>query len=204
MTSKLQTRSNIAAGTSSAQDGTKRIFREESLEDLSPEWCQKLLKDPAYEHCYHYTRLVGGPNGSTYNILMGKTLFTDHTFRAMKVLYKPANKDKGTNSELLTLISLGDEMCSHANVLHGGINTTIVDEVAGDLATREHQEPMMAVNFNVNLRKAVRTPGIVLVRAWIERPAEGRKIWVKCTIEQDGVTCIEGESLYLKLNRGNL
>ena len=90
-------------------------------------------------------------------------------------------------------------MCSHTGVLHGGINTTIVDEVAGRLAVMEASPPLMAVNFNVNLRKSVQAPGLILVKAWIERPAEGRKVWVKCRIEQDGVTCIEAEGLWVKL-----
>ena len=118
----------------------------------------------------------------------------------MKFLYKPGDKIRGTTGELLVLVSLGSEMCSHAGVLHGGINTTIIDEVGGGLAVRESSNNLMAVNFNVNLRKAVRAPGIVLARAWIDRRPEGRKFWVKCCIEQDGVRCIEAESLYLKVN----
>lgn len=32
---------------------------------------------------------------------------------------------------------------------------------------------------------------------------QGRKFWVKCVIEQDGVTCIDAECLYLKINVDN-
>jgi acyl-coenzyme A thioesterase PaaI-like protein len=91
-------------------------------------------------------------------------------------------------------------MCSHTGVLHGGINTTIVDEVAGRLAVMEASQSLMAVNLNVNLRKSVKAPGLVLVKAWIDRPPEGRKVWVKCRIEQGDVTCIEAEGLWLKVN----
>lgn len=184
---------------SATDDDSQRTPREESFEDFNLEWCQKQLNDQTYQQYNYGLRAVGGPkDGSTFTSLMSKTLFTDHTIRAMKLLYKPASQ--GTSPELLALISLGDGMCSHTNVLHGGINTTIIDEIGGRLAAMENQsESLMAVNFNVNLRKAVRTPGVVLVKAWFERPAEGRKIWAKCVIEQDGVVCIESESLYLKL-----
>ena len=175
--SKLDGKENEILQTSS-EHGEIRTTREESMEDFSPEWCQELLNDPTYKPVSHSTRVVGGPNGSSFNSLMGRTLFTDRTIRAMRVLHKPADKNKETGNELLALISLGDEMCSHANVLHGGINTTIIDEIGGafaGLAVEEYTTSLMAVNFNVNLRKAVRAPGIVLVRAWIERPPEGRK-----------------------------
>lgn len=179
-----------------------RTAREESVDDFSPEWCQKLLNDPLYQHSSPVTRAVGGSNGQSYNSLIGKTLFTDNTLRAMRFLYKPGDRTKGTSGELVALISIGSEMCSHTGVLHGGINTTIVDEVAGGLAVREASHNLMAVNFNINLRKSVKAPGLILGRAWIDRPPQGRKVWVKCVLEQDGVTCIDSESLFLKVNMG--
>ena len=164
--------------------------RQERRDDFSPEWCQRLLTDRSYEQINQSLRKSGGSTGPSHCTLMGKTLFTDKTIRAMKFLYKPpvdntdhtkapVGEDYEIGGEVLALISLGDEMCSHANVLHGGINTTIIDEV-GALALPEIVSNFMAVNFNVNLRKAVKTPGIILVRAWMDRPPEGRKTWVRC------------------------
>ena len=175
---------------------TNRKLREESIEDFSPDWCQKLLNDPLYEHVRPNTRITDGPKNS----LIGRTLFTDTTIRAIRFLYKAGHDAHGTSSELLALISIGGEMCSYAGVLHGGINATIIGEVGGALAMRETSTDVMALNFNINLRKAVRAPGLVLVRAWFERPVEGRKIRVKCRIEQDGVTCMEAENLYLMVD----
>lgn len=196
--SKRDEEQNATPSASPARGEERNTIREESLEDFSPEWCQNLLNDPSYEQVNHGTRIADG----SLNSLIGKTLFTDHTIRAIRVLCKPEDKSKGTSGELLALMSLGDEMCSYPNTLHGGINTTLLGEVGGALAGRQtsSSERITAVNFNVNLRKSVRAPGIVLVRAWMERPPEGRKIWVKCRTEQDGVTCIESENLYLKVN----
>lgn len=77
----------------------------------------------------------------------------------------------------------------------------LVDEIGGSLAFREVPDAhsLMAVNFNVNLRKSVRTPGLVLGRAWVERRPEGRKVWIKVQLEQNGQICIESEILYLKM-----
>ena len=207
--SKREVGENTTSMASSPPDEAARSDPEESTADFSLEWCQELLSDPSYQHTSSGSRRLGGTHGPSFSSLMGKTLFTSNTLRAIRSLYKPSAsaydgslhaEGKKFGGEVLALISLGDEMCSHATVLHGGINTTLIDEVGGDLASREIHDDLMAVNFNVNLRKAVRTPGVVLVRAWMERQPEGRKIWVKCRIEQDGVTCIESESLYLKVN----
>lgn len=67
--------------------------------------------------------------------------------------YWPSDAAESTNGELLALISLGDEMSSHANILHGGINTTIVDEVGGGLASRANPDSFMAFNFNATYAK---------------------------------------------------
>ena len=187
---------------------------EEMLEDFGPEWCQKLLNDPSYEQSRPRTRGDGLSAKDSRSSLMGRTLFTQQTLRAMRYLYKPASprespkgsttadKDDGRiGAELLALISLGDGMCSHANTLHGGIDTMLIDELGGDCAFREvpNAETLMAVNFNVNLRRCVRAPGLVLGRAWIERRPEGRKVFVKVRLEQEERSCIEAEILYLKM-----
>ena len=192
-------------GSSSlSQASIKENPRQESSEDFSPEWCQKLLNDPTYKQTGPSTRAHVGKvqtHGESYMSLMGRTLFTDDTIRAIKFLHKPGDKIKGTTGELLALVSLGGEMCSHAGVLHGGLCTTIFDEVAGGLAVRESEDNLMAANFNVNLRKPVQAPGLILVKAWIERPPEGRKTWVKGIIEQDGVKCFDGEGLWLNMSK---
>lgn len=174
-------------------------IRDETDDDFRADWCQQLLRHPAYRTVPLFTRKMSTPTESSpYNTLMGRTLFTDDTLRAVKFLYKPPGEN-GLDGELLALISVGGGMCSHSDTLHGGINTVLVDEIGGALANQLIPEPLMAVNLNVNLRKPVRTPGLILGRAWIDRRPEGRKVWVKIRLEQDGVTCIESENLYLKM-----
>lgn len=149
---------------------------------------QPFLHDPIYQPLPSYTRTAPSP-GSTFNTLMARTLHTPSTIRAIQYLYAPPSSIPTISSPstpkppvpghgtLLALISLGTEMCSHENVLHGGINTVLVDEVGGVLAMKEAPAgtSMMAVNFNVNLRRSVKveaTPTVVLGRAWLERAPE--------------------------------
>lgn len=160
--------------------------------DFSPKWCQTLLNDPSYTDGTPNDR-SRDPKGTTVNNLMSKTLFTPTTIRAIRYLYQPAaNTPQSSSSDiahdpkrisgsLIALISLGSELCSYPDTLHGGINTVLVDEIAGALALKEAPDGcmLMAVNFNVNLRKSVRTPGLAVGRAWRERGEEGRKWWVR-------------------------
>ena len=157
-------------------DAQPSELHEELLADFSLPWCQQLLNDPAYEHFEIGTRVSETVNGASYNTLMGKTLHTDSTTRAMQYLYKPKdpNDNRAIAGEVIALVSIGNGMCSHGDVLHGGINATLVDEIGGALAMKEAPPgtSMMAVNFNVNLRKSVRAPSVIMGRAWIEKKPE--------------------------------
>lgn len=209
--------------TASSNDhtsGGKEADSKERIADFIPEWCRKLLNDPSFEQSDAFSRRPAQSLDVAYSTLMRQTLFTDGTIRAMRYLYKPRKSFETASStppstasssridgELLALVSVGGDMCSHPDTLHGGINTVLVDEIGGDLAFREVPEAhsLMAVNFNVNLRKSVKTPGIVLGRAWVERPPEGRKVWIKVQLEQNDQVCIQSEILYLKVKpKGSL
>lgn len=149
------------------------------------------LHDPTLQPLPFYTR-TPPPQNSTSNTLMSRTLHTLTTIRAIQYLYAPPPTTPSSSKSasapplgsLLALISLGPEMCSHENVLHGGINTVLVDEVGGVLAMQEASKgtAMMAVNFNVNLKRSVRIKEqegqgrgtVVLGRAWFERVPEVR------------------------------
>jgi acyl-coenzyme A thioesterase THEM4 len=180
--------SNSSEIIDSRVDNSERqsTLQEEALSDFSPEWCQNLLNDPTYQQLGASTRKLGPP-GTTSNNFMAKTIFTPTTVRAIRYLYRPASLRPSNSSsgilggDLVALVSVGTELCSHPDVLHGGVNTILVDEIAGSLAMKEAPPgtSMMAVNFNVNLRKSVKTPGLILGRAWRERKEEGRKWWVK-------------------------
>lgn len=149
----------------------------EFIDDFSPEWCQKILKDPSYQHITPWTR-TPNTDGSTWKTLMSKTLSTDSTIRSMKFFYKPGQTPNA--GHLLALVSVGGGLCGHLDTLHGGTNMVLIAEIGAGLAGAGlPDETLMAANFNVSLRRRVRGPGLILGRAWFEKPPQGRKIWVK-------------------------
>lgn len=60
--------------------------------------------------------------------------------------------------------------------------------------------PLYTVQLNVTYRRPVRTPGVVVVRAWVEKVEKGgRKVWAKGRVEgKDGVVHAEGEGLWVR------
>lgn len=187
-------------------------MKEEQFSDFHPEWCQELLKDPSYTQGNALSRKPGQSQGTRLS-LMSRTLFTENTIRAVRVLYKPPQRmmresrdalEDSSNDrlggEVLMLISLGDELGSHPGIVHGGLVMVLVDEVGGGIVSHEltHPDTIHSANFNINMRKSVRAPGILLGRAWIERAPERRKVWVKVRLEQEGDVCAEGEVLYVR------
>lgn len=64
--------------------GANSADRDEHMADFSAEWCCKLLDDPSYEQSGVFSRRPAPSTDASFNTLMRKTLFTDHTIRAMR------------------------------------------------------------------------------------------------------------------------
>ncbi|KAK5170489.1 uncharacterized protein LTR77_005077 [Saxophila tyrrhenica] len=177
-------------------------------------WCKALLEDSSYEHVESHTGSLDRPLAPGSMTLMARTLATPATFRAITYLYSTSSpaastipdgsEVEGDGGHILALISVGSEMTSHVNTLHGGILSTLVDEVGGALAMREAAfgTNMMAVNFNINLKKPTRTPSVILGRAWREKKGEGRKHWIRYSSPSQGL--LRGEQTQLTLILGVL
>ena len=79
--------SQLDASSTPGEVGTR--VREDTVNDFSAEWCQELLNDPRYVRIEIATRRLGGPQGASWGSLMAKTLNTDNTIRAMRLIYRP-------------------------------------------------------------------------------------------------------------------
>jgi thioesterase superfamily protein 4 len=63
--------------------------------------------------------------------------------------------------------------------------------------------PPATAKLTVNYRAPIKTPGIVLARATINK-VDGRKVWIRATIEDgEGGVFADGEALYI-IARPNL
>jgi acyl-coenzyme A thioesterase PaaI-like protein len=126
--------------------------------------------------------------------------------------------------EMLALVHLGPYLASHEGVSHGGMVSTLLDEVMGSLVVTRRQNAQvvgevddvstMTARLEVDFVKPVRVPGVVIIRAWVEEEV-GRKIWVRGEIlsELDGVDeedaggdgtvageiCARGKALFVKV-----
>ena len=78
----------------------------------------------------------------------------------------------------------------------------VLDEVIGTVAENERPKNMstMTAYLNVDYKAPVRTPSVILVRAWLEK-REGRKLWAKGTIEDgNGNVCTKGSALFIVID----
>ena len=79
--------------------------------------------------------------------------------------------------EVTALLELGPDLAGHPGICHGGVLSTVLDEVMGTLAMLYcgNNKEVFTASLTVDFRKPVPAPGMVLVRAWVEK-REGRKI----------------------------
>lgn len=124
-------------------------------------------------------------------------------------------------------MTLGNGMNGHADIMHGGIVASILDEAMGILQSSNHERdhltrvgkglaqgelpPHGIGTFTVELKirylKPVRTPGSLMVVArYVKR--QGRKEWIHAEVKQyldhgeddDGeeVVCATGEAIFVE------
>lgn len=97
-----------------------------------------------------------------------------------------------------TLFRFGSGLNGHEDHAHGGFIALMLGEIMGLIVRlySEAKNPYTAY-MNVTFKKALTTPGVVLCRAWVTG-MEGRKMWVKGTVEDErGVPYAIGESLFV-------
>jgi acyl-coenzyme A thioesterase PaaI-like protein len=90
----------------------------------------------------------------------------------------PTNHEK---EEVQVAFHLGEGICGHKGIVHGGLTATMIDEVSG-AAAFSCVGPCFTANLNIDYIKPLFTPAWVLVRAHVERN-EGRKVFVHASVE---------------------
>jgi acyl-coenzyme A thioesterase PaaI-like protein len=174
-------------------------------------WCKALITNPAYAITANRSRHVK-PNGE--DLLFGKTINSPSTMSKCIALYKKPSSETAEIQELCTLVTLGSDLDGYPQVLHGGIQATILDEFTGNLvgiikereyeqakARDEHLEkaPWVTGEMTVKYLRPVTTPATVCVRTWLVK-GEGRKYWVDGAIEDgDGTVLATAQCLLIQL-----
>ncbi|KAK8051075.1 hypothetical protein PG993_002460 [Apiospora rasikravindrae] len=129
----------------------------------------------------------------------------------------PENNENPKNPFLLfsALVDLGVDCQSYAGTMHGGLYGVLMDETMGtaanfqsgqvsvneihdnDLITSALANGAYTVRFTTNMRRAVRTPQIVVVRGRVIK-REGRKLHLRGSMEdRNGEVLAEADGLWL-------
>jgi acyl-coenzyme A thioesterase THEM4 len=163
-------------------------------------WCAAVLANPALKPILAPSRTPKTP--STEDSLVAETLQTPSTIPYWQAFFRAPTEDAArtnTTGEIYVLLELGTGVDGHAGVAHGGVLATVLDEVMGALVYLHMREGWAAftAEMKVGFRRVVRTPGVLGVRAWVER-GEGRKLWVRAEGgEGEGAPAVVGEAVFV-------
>jgi acyl-coenzyme A thioesterase THEM4 len=177
------------------------LFEDEPNEQTrsqfsSTPWTVKLFEDPTLRPFVSSSR-VPPKSPSTRETFVSQTLSTSDTISAWQSFFKPPTSSKPF--EVIYLLKLGSGLNGHHNLAHGGFLSVVLDDVISTAADIERPEDKstMTAYLKVDYRKPVKTPGVLLSRAWLEKQ-EGRKMWGRGTIEDgEGNVLADGEALFI-------
>jgi hypothetical protein len=109
------------------------------------------------------------------NALFTETPWTDETIRAHQSFYRSQRSENLPSGEIPVLLSLGSSLDGHPGVYHGGFLSLIFDDTIHELAAKELPTPAVTVSLAVTFHQLIRTPALVVYRAWTEKVPVGRK-----------------------------
>jgi acyl-coenzyme A thioesterase PaaI-like protein len=169
----------------------------------STPWALKILDDPTLQAFTNESRLLKPK--TTADTFVSKTLATEDTIRAWQCFHK-APDSRRQYGEILSLLSIGSGVNGHINTSHGGFVSLLHDESLGLAAEnlKPSDKTTMTAYLKVDYKKPLKTPNVVLCRAWGER-REGKKLYVRGTMEDgEGNVLSTSEGLFIVLDRAKL
>ncbi|KAI2613395.1 HotDog domain-containing protein [Hypoxylon sp. NC1633] len=169
-------------------------------------WCAQHLQGPRITTLTPDCRTA---KSDGRNALYSTTLKTPETILAMLQVYEEPVSPMEPVDCVKTFLTLGPGLDGHPGVCHGGIVTTILDEVAAHPinVSKERgfipRRPYMTGYLNTNYLRPVFTRTTILAQARILK-IEGRKFLVEAWIEDSvGEILARAEVLYVQL-KGSL
>ena len=164
--------------------------------DFDRPWCKAVLASNMTGVFYDTPPVVGDASKSLFN----ETLFTHTGIRAYLRFRRSTTESSMPDAlESCILMSLGTGLEGTRGRAHGGLTALLLDEVtsAAVLAEASSTAAPSTANLNVDYKRPIDTPTVVLCRSWVTEFA-GRKITVKATIEDGkGGVYATGTALYI-------
>ncbi|OTB03042.1 hypothetical protein M426DRAFT_60987, partial [Hypoxylon sp. CI-4A] len=100
-----------------------------------------------------------------------------------RIVVPPLIFAERAGKSLVSLLYLGDELCGHPGIVHGGLLATILDEGLGRCCFAALPQKIgLTANLNVNYRAPAPAGSYVVLKAATTR-VEGRKAWVEGRLE---------------------
>jgi len=91
------------------------------------------------------------------------------------------NDDKGR--EMVAVFYVGEDLCGHPGIVHGGLLATVLDEGLGRCCFKSLPHNIaVTANLKIDYRKPTPAGSFLVLRAHTEK-VEGRKAWVKGHLE---------------------
>lgn len=115
------------------------------------------------------------------------------------MIVKPVMFYNKTYTELTSVVHLGENMCGHDGIIHGGLAATILDEALACVAIPALPNKFgFTANLNVNYRRPIMSDQWVMLKAQLDK-LDDRKAFVSASIQSlDGETVFtEATSLYV-------
>jgi len=171
-------------------------------------WCRTLISDPTFTLTPTYSRQ---PKPNHEDSLFALTLISPTTIPYCLSFYKVPPKDELFITHLQTLFALSTGLNGGPNLLHGGIISTLIDDVMGTLLTVNKDQGGLPLSqstvtgeMKVRYLRPVRTPGtVVVVAECVKR--EGRRICLEGEVRDvEGVVLARGEAVWVKVGGGKL
>ncbi|KAF4123313.1 Thioesterase superfamily [Geosmithia morbida] len=103
---------------------------------------------------------------------------------AGKVSVPPYAWNDAEGREMVAVLHVGEDLCGHPGIVHGGFLATILDEGLGRCTFKALPHNIaVTANLNINYRKPTPAGTFLVLRAETTK-VEGRKAWVKGRLEQ--------------------
>lgn len=136
---------------------------------------ETLRKDPRFEEARPHLKI---PPEVRPTSLTGGTLAGPGRIAVPPLMF---SEDGGKS--MVSIFYLGEQLCGHPGIVHGGMLATILDEgLARACFPALPNRIGMTANLSIDYRKPSRAPGYFVLRAYTTR-VEGRKAWVHGWIE---------------------
>ncbi|TVY75571.1 Uncharacterized protein LSUE1_G004615, partial [Lachnellula suecica] len=138
------------------------------------------------------------PSYRAHNLTGGTLLGTD------KVAVPPYVWSEDGGKSLVSISYLGNALCGHPGIIHGGMLATILDEgLARCCFGALPNKVGMTANLNINYRAPAKAGQFVVLRAKTTK-VEGRKAWVEGHIEtlvapgETPLVLVEASALFIE------